>query len=228
VFDIEIVGVVRDLRYEDLREAAPDGVFFPVSQIPKDEAESKTTTGGDEPLDLTLLVRMRDGQSMTRERLQQHTLQFESGLFVDRVRTFDEEANGALSEERTLATIGSLLGVAALALIVVGLYGTMTAAVIRSRRELGIRLALGARPESLRLMVVARCLAVAVAGLAAGAPLVFAATRMFAHLLYDVQPFDPLVAGLTAATTMATAVSAAAIPAWRASTVDPVIALRAE
>jgi len=65
-FDIEIVGVVRDLRYEHLREAAPDGIFFPLAQIPKEETESKTATGGDEPLDLTAMVRMREGQPMTR------------------------------------------------------------------------------------------------------------------------------------------------------------------
>ena len=227
-FDIEIVGVVRDLRYEHLREAAPDGIFFPLAQIPKSETESKTATGGDEPTDLTAIVRMREGQRMTRDLLLQQALQFDSELFVDRILTFDEEANGALSEERVLAALGSLLGIAALALIVVGLYGTMTAAVIRSRRELGIRLALGARPRSLRIMVVTRCVTVAIAGLVVGLPLAYGATKTFAHLLYGVEPLDPMVSILTIAVVLATAVAAASVPAWRASRVDPVIALRAE
>ena len=227
-FDIEIVGVVRDLRYEHLREAAPDGIFFPLAQIPKEETESKTATGGDEPMDLTAIVRMREGQRMTRDLLLQQALQFDSELFVDRIRTFDEEANGALSEERVLAALGSLLGIAALALIVVGLYGTMTAAVIRSRRELGIRLALGARPRSLRIMVVTRCVTVAIAGLVVGLPLAYGATKTFAHLLYGVEPLDPVVSILTIAVVLGTAVAAASVPAWRASRVDPVIALRAE
>ncbi len=128
---------------------------------------------------------------MTRDRLLQHVLQFDPELFVDKIMTFDEEANGALSQERMLASIGSLLGAAALILLVIGLYGTMAAAVIRSRRELGIRLALGARPRSLRALVVARSLLVAGAGLMLGLPLAYAATKSFAHLLYGVRPARP-------------------------------------
>ena len=165
---------------------------------------------------------------MTRDRLLQHVLQFDPELFVDKIMTFDEEANGALSQERMLASIGSLLGAAALILLVIGLYGTMAAAVIRSRRELGIRLALGARPRSLRALVVARSLLVAGAGLMLGLPLAYAATKSFAHLLYGVQPLDPLVGVVTAAIVLATAAVAAFVPARRAARVDPVIALRAE
>ena len=66
---------------------------------------------------------------MTRDQLLQHALQFDSELFVDRIMTFDEEANGALSQERVLASVGSVLGAAALVLLVIGLYGTMAAAV---------------------------------------------------------------------------------------------------
>ena len=182
-FDIEIVGVVRDLRYEHLREAAPDGLFFPLAQIPRSENETPTARGGVEPISLTLMLRAQDGEHMTRDCLLQHALQFDSGLFVDKILTFDEEANGALSQERVLASIGSLLGAAALMLLIIGLYGTMAAAVIRSRRELGIRLALGARPGSLRTLVVARCLLVAGVGLGLGLPMVYAATKSFAHLL---------------------------------------------
>ena len=158
----------------------------------------------------------------------EHALQVDPGLFVDRILTFDEEANGALSEERVLASIGSLLGAAALVLLVIGLYGTMAAAVIRSRREIGIRLALGARPRSLRALVVARGLLVAGVGLGLGLPLAYAATKSFAHLLYGVQPLDPLVGAVTVAIVLATAAVASFVPARRAARVDPVIALRAE
>jgi predicted permease len=228
VFDIQIVGVVRDLRYEHLREAAPDGIFFPVAQIPRAESENKTLTAGTEPIDLTLILRARKGERMTRDRLLQHALQVDPRLFVDRIVTFDEEANGALSRERVLASIGSLLGAAALVLLVIGLYATMAAAVIRSRREIGIRLALGARPRSLRALVVAHCLLVAGVGLGLGLPLAYAAAKSFAHLLYGVQPLDPLVGAVTVAIVLATAAVASFVPARRAACVDPVIALRAE
>jgi putative ABC transport system permease protein len=197
-------------------------------QIPRAESESKTLTGGTEPIDLTLILRARKGERMTRDRLLQHALQVDPGLFVDRILTFDEEANGALSQERVLASIGSLLGAAALVLLVIGLYATMAAAVIRSRREIGIRLALGARPRSLRALVVARCLLVAGVGLGLGLPLAYAATKSFAHLLYGVQPLDPLVGAVTVAIVLATAAVASFVPARRAARVDPVIALRAE
>jgi ABC-type antimicrobial peptide transport system permease subunit len=127
-----------------------------------------------------------------------------------------------------LAGIGWGLGIAALILLVIGLYGTMAAAVIRSRRELGIRLALGAKPQSLRFLVVGRCLGVAGLGLAIGLPLAYAATRSFAHLLYGVRPMEPGVAGVTIAMVVITATVAGLIPARRAARVDPVIALRAE
>jgi macrolide transport system ATP-binding/permease protein len=149
-------------------------------------------------------------------------------LFVDRIDTFDAEANGALSRERMLAGIGWGLGIAALVLLVIGLYGTMAAAVIRSRRELGIRLALGARPRSLRVLVVSRCLAVAVLGLAMGLPLAYAATKSFTHLLYGVRPLDPVVGSVTIAMVVVTAAVAGLVPARRAARVDPVVALRAE
>jgi putative ABC transport system permease protein len=165
---------------------------------------------------------------MTRDRLLQLALQVDPGLFVDRIVTFDEEANGALSQERVLASIGSLLGAAALVLLVIGLYATMAVAVIRSRREIGIRLALGARPRSLRALVVARGLLVAGVGLGLGLPLAYAATKSFAHLLYGVQPLDPLVGAVTVAIVLATAAVASFVPARRAARVDPVIALRAE
>src|SRR4029453_10092669 len=102
--------------------------------------------------------------------------------------TFDEEANGALSQERVLAGIGWSLRITALVLLVIGLYGTMAAAVIRDRRELGSRLALGAKPRSLRLLVVGRCLMVAALGLAIGLPLAYAATKSFSPPPYGVRP----------------------------------------
>jgi len=145
-----------------------------------------------------------------------------------RIHTFDAEANGALSQERMLAGIGWGLGIAALILLVIGLYGTTAAAVIRSRRELGIRLALGAKPQSLRILVVGRCLGVAGLGLAMGLPLAYVATKSFAHLLYGVRPMEPTVASLTIAMVVMTATVAGLVPARRAARVDPEIALRAE
>jgi putative ABC transport system permease protein len=228
-FDTEIVGVVRDLRYEHLRDAAPDAVFFPLSQIPPEEALTPTATPGRSvPRDLTLVVRAREGARPSAEGLRQQVMDVDARPLVDRVWTFDEEAGQTLSHERLLAWLGSVLGSVALLLLVIGLYGTMSASVIRARRELGIRLALGASPGSLGGMVVRRSLFVVAAGFALGLPLSYAATKYFAHLLYGVHAGEPLVAGVVAVILLLTAAIAAYLPARQAARVDPVVALRAE
>jgi ABC-type antimicrobial peptide transport system permease subunit len=227
-FDVEIVGVVRDLRYEQLRDSAPDGLFLPMSQIPANEAVSPRATGAAVPADVTAVLRVAEGQRLTREQLVQHVLAFDPRLFVDRVQTFDDEANFALSQERLFARLGSTLGAIALGLLVIGLYGTMTAAVVRGTRELGVRLALGASPQALRRMVVGRSLLVVCVGLALGLPLTYVATKSFAHLLFGVRPTDPAVATATVAIVLVTALLAAYVPARRAGRVDPLVALRTD
>jgi putative ABC transport system permease protein len=227
-FDITIVGVVRDLRSEHLRIAAPDAIFFPLAQVPLDSARTPTPTGGRDSIDLNLVLRAGERTPLGAAQLRRHVFAFDPQLFVDRVWTFDDEAGRSLSRERLLARAGSILGFIALALLVVGLYGTLTAAVVRGRRELGIRLALGAMPRTIGAMVVGRGLAVGVAGLVLGLPLSYAATRSFAHLLYGVRPAEPLVIGASIAIILATVAIATCVPARRASRVDPLVVLRTE
>lgn len=225
-FDTEIVGVVRDLRSEHLRESAPDALFFPLAQIASGASSERTVTGTMEPIDLTLVLRAAVGRQLNRDQLARHLLAFDNSLFVDRVWTFDEEAGRTLSQERLLAGLGSALGAIALVLLVVGLYGTLAAAVARGRRELGIRLALGASPRAVRTMVVGRAVIVVSCGLVLGLPLAFTFTKSFAHLLYGVRPIEPLVAVGSVAVIVATAIAAAYIPARRAARTDPSEVLR--
>jgi predicted permease len=226
LFDIEIVGVVRDLRSEHLRESAPDAIFFPLAQIAMGQTSERSVTGGMEPINLTLVLRAADGQQLNRDQLARQLLAFDSSLFVDRVRTFDDEAGRTLSQERLLAGLGSVFGVIALVLLVVGLYGTLAAAVARGRRELGIRLALGATPRAVRAMVVTRALVVVSCGLALGLPLAFVFSKSFAHLLYGVKPIEPQVMAGSIVVIATTAIAAAYIPARRAARTDPSEVLR--
>jgi predicted permease len=227
-FDITIVGVVRDLRSEDLRQPAPDAIFFPLAQIASADTRERTATGALEPIDLRIVLRSHPGQRFTREQIARHISGFDPTLFIDRVWTFDEEAGRALSQERLLAWLGSTFSAIALALLIVGLYGVLAAAVVRGRRELGIRLALGATPGSLRAMVVGRSVGVITVGLIVGLPLSYAVIRSFAQLLYGVALIEPLVLAVTVSTVIATAILAAYVPAHRAASVDPVVALRME
>jgi predicted permease len=227
-FDIEVVGVVKDLRYEHLRQDAPDAIFLPIAQIPPGAAVTPAASGRTVARGVTAIVRARSGARFSAEELRRHLQAFDGRVFVDRVWTFDEEAARALSQERLLANLGSLLGLLALVLLIIGLYGTLSAAVTRGTRELGIRLALGAAPGSLRALVVGRSLLVVALGLAIGFPLSYAASRYFGTMLYGVQPVEPLVAAGILIVLAATAALAAYFPSRQAARVDPVIALRAE
>ena len=227
-FDTEIVGVVRDFRSEHLRESAPDAIFFPLAQLPSREGGDRRVTGAAEPIDVTLVLRAATAGAIDRDRLFQHVVALDPRLFVDRIWTFDEEAGRALGHERLLAATGSVLSGIALALLVVGVYGAFASAVIRGRREIGIRLALGASPRSVGRMVVGRSLAVALAGLTVGLPLSYSFTRASAHMLYGVRPIEPLVLAGVVLIVLSTAALAAFLPARRAGRVDPLIALRSE
>jgi predicted permease len=228
VYDIEIVGVVRDLRSEDLRQPAPDGIFFPLAQIAPREALTPALTARPAPFDVTIVLRTAEGQRLQQAAVVQRLLALDSQLFVDRVWTFEDEANRTLSQERLLAWTGSGLGGIAVTLLVVGLYGSLAAAVVRSRRELAIRLALGARPGRLQLMVVSRGLTAVTLGLLAGIPLTYAFTRSIAKLLYGVQANDPLIVIAIAAIFLAATLAGTWLPSRRAAQVDPLTALRAE
>jgi putative ABC transport system permease protein len=107
-------------------------------------------------------------------------------------------------------------------------YGAFASAVARGRRELGIRVALGASPRVVGQMVVARSLSVALAGLVIGLPLAYACTRSFAHLLYGVRPIEPVIVVGTVAVVLVTAALSAFLPARKAAHVDPLVALRSD
>jgi predicted permease len=226
-FDIEIVGVVRDFRSEDLRHEPPDAIFFPMAQIPQAEVVSPIT-GKPFPVDLTIALRMSAARRFNAGEILQRGQAFDGRLFVDGVRTFEDEASRTLSHERLLAWSGSLLGAIALILLIVGLYATLAAAVVRSRRELGIRLALGARTHIVQMMVIRRGLLAVVAGLLVGVPLAYVFTRWIAHLLYGVRTAEPAIVLVIAGVFFAATLLGTWLPARRAARVDPLTALRAE
>jgi len=127
-----------------------------------------------------------------------------------------------------LATLSSGFGVLALLLSLVGLYGVMSFVVTQRTREIGIRLALGARRSSVIWLVLRDALAMVVCGISIGLPVVWALGRLVESRLYDVKPFDPTVIAAGTLALGAAGLGAAFIPARRASGVNPTDALRAE
>jgi ABC-type antimicrobial peptide transport system permease subunit len=144
------------------------------------------------------------------------------------VLTLKEQVNAALLQERLLSTLGGFFGGLALMLSAVGLYGLLTHVVGRRTGEIGVRMALGADRVAVVWMILRRSLWLVGAGLAVGVPAALLATRPLATLLYGLAPADPGTIAIGVLVLVATALVASYIPAYRASRIDPVTALRNE
>jgi ABC-type antimicrobial peptide transport system permease subunit len=147
---------------------------------------------------------------------------------LSRVQTLAERLAGSLGRERTLAALVGVYGMLALVLAVVGLYGSMAYAVSRRTREMGLRMALGARASEVRRHVLAQALRIALAGTVIGAVAAVPATRLLRSQLFGVEPNDPITLVSVAVVLAAASIAAAYLPARRATKVDPVIALRSD
>ncbi|HET7609106.1 MAG TPA: FtsX-like permease family protein, partial [Gammaproteobacteria bacterium] len=139
-----------------------------------------------------------------------------------------QQIDGTMASERVLATLSSWFGVLALALACVGLYGVVAHDVARRRREIGIRLALGARPAAVEHETLKRAGLLVVAGVTGGLAAAFAATRFLGGLLYGLGPTDPPSIAAGVAVLALTALAASYLPARRAARIRPAEVLRSE
>jgi macrolide transport system ATP-binding/permease protein len=212
--DIEIVGVVRDARVNTVREAATPMAFYPINSTPSYVGTMHVRTSGD-PLS-------------TAEAIRKALREAEPKLPVARVTTITELASDTLRQDRLIARLTTVLGALALGLACLGLYGLMSYAVKQRTAELGIRFALGAPRPSVLWMVFRESLLLMIAGLAIGIPLVMVAARLVGTLLFDVSPSDPTIVVGGMLLLLVVGAAASYLPAWRASRVDPLTALRTE
>ena len=215
--DFEIVGVTRDFRYGDLKEELPAIVFVPLSQSPFRRVGEMTyslRTAGD-PLAVVTAVRRIVRQADAR-------------VPVTHIKTQATMVEQTMAQEILFARLCSGFAVLALAIACVGLYGTMSYTVARRTGEIGIRMALGAPRGRVVWMVMRQVAIMGAIGLAIGLPAAWAASKLVKSFLYGIKADDPSSIAL-AIVTMAIAVLVAGyLPAWRASRIDPVIALRSE
>jgi len=144
------------------------------------------------------------------------------------VTTMEEQISKGLQRERMFATLCGLFGGLALLLSVVGLYGVMSYSITRRRGEIGVRLALGARPGDVLAMVLREGLVLAGAGILIGVPVIFLGAKYVATELYQMKPIEPLTVSLTLGILLLSAVAAISIPALRASGLEPSETLRQE
>jgi predicted permease len=209
---IEIIGVVENSLYEGPREGIRRQVFIP-----------NWGKGG-----VVFYVRTANASSAAYGVIRNEVKQLDAGMPIYSVKTVEGQLDETLLTDRLIALLSAGFGLLATILASIGLYGVMAFVVARRKKELGIRLALGAQPGRVIWMVMREVLLLLSIGLAVGIPAAMALGQFVSNQLYGIQPRDPWIAGGTML--LLTLVSAAAglIPAHRASQIDPIMALRYE
>ncbi len=212
---LEIVGVVKDVRHEAVREADDTGIIY----VPtwSDGAEARW-----------LAVRTAGPTAPVLAAMQRQLREIDRNVPVLHTTTLEEYFNTNLRRERLIGYLAGFFGALALGLASVGLYGVMAYAVARRTREVGIRMAFGAQRGDVIRMMVGDSLVPVVAGVAVGLGAALALTKLLAGMLYGVAPRDPVSIALATGAMLIVALLAAAIPARRASSVEPTQALRYE
>jgi len=214
LYTCEIVGVVADARYNSIRETTPRRFYAPYFN-PIEPA-----------LDPTFEIRFAGASvaASVREAIRQAN----PALDPPDIRTIALQVDAQLMRDRLTARLSVVCGGLAMLLACVGLYGVLSYSVAWRTSEIGLRMALGAQRSAILGLVLRDALLVTVIGTAAGLAAAVAATRVIQSLLFGLTARDPLTFAGAATLLVAVAACAAAIPAWRATRVDPMVALRYE
>jgi predicted permease len=220
----EIVGVAKDARYltNNLHQPVRPFFFLP-------EAQAEYTRGNLGSLFLRdIVILTRPGASLSTARLRQALASVDPNLPIISVRTLREQVASQLTQQRLIARLTSFFGVLSLVLASIGLYGVTAYSAGCRTREIGVRMALGARRGHVVTLVLRGSIGLILVGLVMGLPLTFAAGRFLSDQLYGANPYNPVVT-LTAVLALGlSALVASFVPAFRASVLSPLAALRAE
>ena len=210
-----IVGLVHDSKWVDLRQAPEPMYYRPYRQM-----------GGTE--EVRFAIRTSDAASVVAGEIRGLAQAIDARFVVENVVPFREIVDDTLVIERITAHVSTAFGALALLIAAVGLYGVLAYNVAQRRPEIGVRIAIGARPRMIEWMFLRESLALLGVGVLLGLPVAIAITRFVASMLYGLGPQDPasIATGLIVLT--AATVAASYLPARRAATVDPIQALRQE
>jgi predicted permease len=211
---MDIVGVVRDAKYNNLREAAKPMLFLPYAQMTRSLR--------------ALEVRTHQPAAAIAGPVREALSSVSKDIMIRQVIRLSDQVDSSLAAEQLLLRLCLVFGALALVLACVGLYGVIAYSVAQRTTEIGVRVALGATPLSIMRGVVNETLLLVVAGVALGIPAALAAGHLLVAFLYGLTPRDPSTIAAAAAVLFAAATIAAVVPALRAARVDPNVALRYE
>jgi len=224
--EFQIVGVVDDTPYQSVRWKDHTMVFFPMLQRP-------ASNHGPIDTDMSLYAGaivieaahpMPDMESIARQTLAG----INPNLAIVKFQTFDQQIADQFTEERMIARLTTLFGALALLLATIGLYGVTAFTVARQTSEIGIRMALGAERLRVIAMVMRGAILQTVLGLAIGIPAALFCVRFIEAQLYETKGVSPVILAIAVATLVLAAFFAGLIPARRAASIDPAVALRTE
>ena len=211
---MQVVGIAKPAKYGNLMESQKPFFYVPLRQNPSTQ--------------VALFVRTPQGPETISPALIREVHALDPALAPYAVITMSEQVELATTSQHVAVVLLSGFGGLALLLAAIGLYGVMSYAVSQSRRELGLRMALGATPSHLLRLVMSRGVSLTAGGVVLGAGAALLLTRLLGYLLYKVSPRDPLSFALAFVVMVVAALAASLGPAWRATKTDPVRALRAE
>ena len=211
---IEIVGVVADAKYNDLRQESIPMAYYPWRQVMPARLNAAIVRTVGEPAALA-------------GELRRAVTSVHPDIFVD-AQTLTSQIEGSLVRERLLARLSGFLGVLAMLLACIGIHGVMAYGVTRRTSEIGVRMALGAVPGDVVRMVLRETLLLAGCGIALGVPVAFWLARLTRSFLFGLQPDDPAVLAAAGSSLLLVCALAGWIPASRAARIEPTAALRYE
>ncbi len=212
---IEIIGVVKDSKYTGVRDEIPRQAFFPMLQ--------GSFVGG-----ATVYVRSTQDPAIAFAAARQTVQELDTNVPIYNQRTLERQIERSLLNDRLIATLSTAFGLLATLLAVIGLYGVMAYTVARRTREIGLRMALGAVSGDVLWLVMREVLLLVGIGVTLGVIGALGVSRLVQSQLYGITATDPITTAAAALTLAIVALLAGYIPAWRATRVNPVRALRYE
>ena len=217
-----VVGVATDVRRNGFDKPPAETVYLPIVS-----RAGAPLRGAPRAMRVVIRTRLTNAASVM-PNVRSMVARIDPNVPIANVQTLTDAASESMARSSFTTTLLAMAALLSMLLSSVGLYGVIAYGVASRRTELGIRLALGARPVFVRLMVLRETLLLVLAGICIGMVVALASTRLIAGFLYGVSPHDPVTLASVTAVLLGVGLVAGVVPAWRASRVDPLIALRCE